>query len=81
MWLRKMRQKWDKNGTKVGDRWDRTPIFSKSHFPIFLEVEDPPYSSLCKNQLTALTDEKMGIFATHRISPPRRLVRMLGQWI
>ena len=60
MWLRKMRQKWEKNGTK---QWDLLPIFA-----------------LCKNQLTTLTDEKMGIFflPLTYTQPPRRLVEMLG---
>ena len=34
-------------------------------FPIFLEVEDLPHNSLCKNQLTAPTDRKMGFFFCH----------------
>ena len=56
MWLRKM-----------GEKWDKKKIF---HIPIFPEVEDIPYSSLCKNQLSALTNGKMGILATHG-HPPR----------
>ena len=57
------------NGTKI-------PILHSPSFLIVLEVENPPHSSRCKNQHTALTDGKMGIFATHRHSPPQRLVRM-----
>ena len=36
-----------------------------------------PTFPLVKNQLTALTDGKMGFFSTHRHSPQRRLVRIL----
>ena len=67
VWLRKM-----------GRKWDKKPIF---HSPIsrnLREVEDPSHSSLCKNQLTTLTDGKRGIFGNHQHSPPRRLVRMLA---
>ena len=55
------------NGTKMGEKWDEIPIP-----PIFLEVEEIPHSSLCKNQLTALTDGKTETWAflpltdTHR---------------
>ena len=61
----------EKNGAKMGEKWDETPIFQSPPFPIFPEVEDIPKSSLCKNELTALTNGKKGIFATHRHSPPR----------
>ena len=54
---RKMGGKWAKKGTKYS--------FFNPIFPICSEVEDIPHSSLCKNQLTALTDGKMGIFAIH----------------
>ena len=70
LWLRKMGQKWEKHGTKY-------PLFTVPCFPFFPKIEDLSHSSLCKNQVTALTDGKMAIFATHRHSPPRRLVRML----
>ena len=55
MWLRKM-----------GEKWDELPTF---HNPIFPEVEDLPHSSLCKHQLTTLTNGKWGIFATHQPPP------------
>ena len=71
MWLRKMGGKWEESGTKY-------PFSSSPNFPIFLKAEDLPLSSLCNNQLTALTDGKKGLFAVHRHSPPRRLMRMLG---
>ena len=73
MWSRKMGQ----NGTTLGEKWHEIPIFHSSISPMFPEVEDPLHSSLCRNQFTALTDGKMGMFATHRHSPPQRLVRML----
>ena len=68
MWLRKM-----------GQKWDEIPIYHSPISPIFPEVEGLSHSSLCKNQLNALTDEKMRLFVTHRHSPPRRVVRVLGQ--
>ena len=37
-----------KNGRKVEEKWDEIPIFSSLIFPIFLEAEDCPLSSLCK---------------------------------
>ena len=72
----------EENGTKRGGNWEKTgrkmgPIFHRSISPIFLDVEDSLLISLCKNQRTALTDGKKRIFATHRHSPPRQLVRML----
>ena len=78
VWLRKKGQKQQENGRKMGGKWDKIPIFHSPPFPIFPEVKDLPHSPLCENRLTALTDGKMGSFATHRHSPPRRLVRMLG---
>ena len=82
----------EENGTKTGEengrKLGRIPpppppfFFSKSsfgdpHFP-HPEVEDLPHSSLCKNQLTAFTDGEIQIFATHRLPPPRRRVRLLA---
>ena len=61
MWLRRM-----------GSKWDELPIFHNPTFPISPEVEDLSHSSLCKKQLSALTDRKMGFCATHRHSPPVR---------
>ena len=61
----------EENGRKIG----RNTHFSESHFPHF--PGGLPLNSLCKNQLTALTNRKMGIRATHRHSPPRRLLRRL----
>ena len=57
----------------MGQKWHEIPIFHSSISPIFPEVED----SLVKNQLTALADGKIGIFATHQHSPLRQLVQML----
>ena len=62
----------------MGEKWDEIPIFHSPIPPISPEDEDLPHSSLRKNQPTALTDGKMGFFATHRHSPPRGLVRMLA---
>ena len=45
---------------------DETPIFHSPISPIFLEVEDLPHNFLCTKQLTALTDGKMGFFATRQ---------------
>ena len=56
-------EKWRKWG-----EWDEVPIFHSPIFPIFPGVEDLPHSSLCKNQVTALTDGKLGFLpltATH----------------
>ena len=68
MWLRKTGQKGKENGKKNGRKWEEmggNTHFSLSYFSLFLpEVEDLPHSSLCKNQLTALTDGKMAIVAT-----------------
>ena len=77
MWLRKMGgpkrgQRWDKDGTKTG----RDTHFSQSHFP---HCSGGRRSSPHQIQLTALTDGKMGLFATHQRTPPRRLMRMLGK--
>ena len=58
-------------------KWDEIPIFHSSIFPFFPEVEDLPYSSLCKIQLTALTDRKKGNLAAHSPSPPLWLFWML----
>ena len=55
--------------TKMGEKWDEIPTFHSPISPIFLEVDGVPHNSLCENQLTALTDGKMDIFATHRHSP------------
>ena len=62
MWLRKM-------GEKMGQNWDEILIFHSPISPIFPEVEDLPHTSLCKNQLTALTDEKKNGNVCH--SPTR----------
>ena len=43
------------------ENWDEIPIFYSPISPVFPEVEDLPLSSLCKHQLTALTDRKMAI--------------------
>ena len=67
-----MGQKWEKIG--------QIPIFHRPTFPIFPEVKDLYHSSVCKIQLIALTDGKMGISVTHQPSPPRRL-QMLGGYI
>ena len=72
MWLIKMGPKWEKNGGNGGE------VGRNTHFSVFPELEYPPHSSLWINQLTVLTEGKIGIFATHRHSPPWRLVRMLG---
>ena len=57
----------------------RNTHFSQSHVCfIFPEVEDLPHSSFFKNQLTALTDRKVGTIATHQHSP-RRPVQMLAK--
>ena len=61
----------------MGGESDGIPIFYSPSFPIFPEVGHPPHSPLYKNQLTALPDGEMGIFATHGHSP--RLVRKLGR--
>ena len=53
------------------------PLFTVPFF-LFFGGQRSFHSSLCKNQLTALTDGKMGSFAAHQHSPPRRLVRMLA---
>ena len=66
VWLRKM----GGNGTKC-------PFFTVPLSPIFRRSQIFPHNSTCKTQLTALTDGKMGFFATHRHPPPRRLVQML----
>ena len=73
MWFKKMGGKW----RKMGEKWDEIPIFHSPIFLIFPEVEELPHNSLHKNQLTALTDGKMGFCATRRHSPPERLVQML----
>ena len=60
----KMGQKWDKNGRKTGEKKDKRPDLH-----IFPEVEALPHNSLCKSQLTALPDGKMGVLPltdTHR---------------
>ena len=64
----KMAQRWE----KMGEKWEKNevPIFQISIFP---EVNDLSHSSRCKNQLTALTGGRMGIFATHRHSLPRAM--------
>ena len=72
MRFRKMGQKWQGNRRKMGRKY---PFFTVPCFLILPEVKDLPNNSLCKNQLTALTDGKIGTFVTH--SPPRRPVRML----
>ena len=54
MWLKEIGQ----HGRKMGEKWDGIPIFHSPISPIFPEVEDLPHSSLCKNQLTAVTDGK-----------------------
>ena len=45
------------DGRKIKGKWDK--IFS----PIFPEVKDLPHSSLCKTQVPALTNRKMGNFS------------------
>ena len=68
----------EENGEQTGRKMGRNIQFSQSLCPIYPEVEDLPLWFLCKNQLTALTDGKMGIFATHRYSSPQWLARMLA---
>ena len=63
----------------MGQKWDDIPIFHTPIFPIFPEVEDLPHRSLCKLQLTALIDGKIGHFATHQHSIPQRPVQMTNR--
>ena len=58
------RGKWDGNGRKC----NAIAIFHSPMFPIVLEVEDLPRSSLCKNYVTALTRkwEIIPLSNTHR---------------
>ena len=70
MWLRKMGGTWEKNGTKQS-------FFAVPFSPFFPGSKMFPTIPFVKNQLTALTDRKVGIFATHRHSAPRRPVQML----
>ena len=66
-------RKWEKTGTKY-------PFFTVPFSPFSRRSKSfPTVSFVKKNQLTALTDGKVGIFATHGHSPPRRLVRMPGR--
>ena len=69
----------EENGRKMGEKRQEIPVFHSTISPTFPDVEGLPHNSLCKKQLTALTDGKtMGFVTTHRHSPPRWLVRMLG---
>ena len=51
--------------SRGAQKWDGIP-----NFPSFPGDGGP----LCKTQVTARTDRKLGIFAAHRRSPPRRMV-------
>ena len=54
------------NMTKMGENGTKCPFFTVSLPPVSRRSKIFPHSSLCKTQLTALTDGKMGTFATHR---------------
>ena len=67
-------EKWDENGRKTG----RNTHFSQSHFfPFSRRSKTFPAVPFVKISAPHL-QRKMGIFATHRHSLPRRLLRMLG---
>ena len=54
----------EENGRKLGGKWGKKgKKISPSHFP---EVKDLPHRSNGKNQLTALADRTMRIFATRQ---------------
>ena len=61
----RMEEKWGRKWDELREKWDRMPSFHSPIFPIFRVVENLPHSTRFQNQLTALTDRKMGIFATH----------------
>ena len=64
-----MGAKWEKNGTKY-------PFFTVPFFVFLRRSKILPTVPFVKEQLTALTEGKLGNFATHGYSPPRPLVRM-----
>ena len=66
----KLEEKGEKNGTKY-------PIFAVPFPPFFRRSKIFPTVPFVKIS-TALTDGKRAIFATHRHSPTRRPVRVLG---
>ena len=78
-WLRKMGQKGEENGRKMGDG-RKYPFFTVP-FPQISRGRRSRQQSLWKSQRTALTDGKTGIVAIHRHSPPRRPARMGGKKI
>ena len=62
-----------------GRKWEGNAHHSQSHSPHFPGGRRPSPTVPCvKHQLTAPTDGKMGICASHRHPPPRRLMRMPG---
>ena len=78
MWLSKLGREWEKNGENNGRTRVRNTHFSQS---LFSHVpggrRSSPQSPLLK-PAHALTNEKMGLFATPGHSLPRRLLRMLA---
>ena len=77
MWLRKMGHQKGENWEEKGRQMGRNIHFSQSHCPRFSGGRRTSPSRLCKHQPTARADGKLGLLATHRRSPPRR---MLGAW-
>ena len=65
----------EEKGRKMGEKWDKITIFTIFPFsPSFRRSKISPHSPLCENQLTALTDGTMGMFALRRHSPPRAAI-------
>ena len=71
MRLRKMGQKWEKNGTKY-------PFFTVPPFPFFQRSKIFSTAPFVKISSTWEFSRTQRIFATHAHSPPQRLVRMLA---
>ena len=63
----------EENGRKMGEEWEKKPIFHGPISPFFRRSKTFP---TVNNQVTALTDGKLGNFSIPRHSAPQRLVRM-----
>ena len=71
----------EENGTKMtkmGEKWDKIPIFHTPIPPLLFRRSKifPPVAFVKSAHRTQR--RKIGIFVTHRLSPPRRLVRIVA---
>ena len=71
--MRNMGHKWE----KVGEKWDEMLMFYSPISPLIWRSKTFPSAPFIQISAPHPPDGKLGILATHRHSPPRRLVRIL----